>query len=207
MFSRLVPLLRPVKHRVALVVALELALVTTIFLRPWFIQRAIDRGFIQGADGLHVDVALVATMVAGLALSWAFRFGLAGFSQYVAGGTAISILNELRRRVFAHVQTLSVRYFDRTKAGRIVSRADRDVDTLEPLLIQGPPELLSALLRCVVLGACCSTPSRRTCSSAWSASCRSSPLRLALPSHRSARNWGARRRGAAAASPRTSSRR
>ena len=150
MFSRLVPLLGPVKHRVTLVVALELALVTTIFLRPWFIQRAIDRGFVPSADGLRVDTVLVLTMVAGLALSWVFRFGLAGFSQYVAGGTAIAILNELRRRVFAHVQTLSVRYFDRTKAGRIVSRADRDVDTLEPLLIQGPPELLSALLRCGV---------------------------------------------------------
>ncbi|HEY0714894.1 MAG TPA: ABC transporter ATP-binding protein, partial [Polyangia bacterium] len=43
-------------------------------------------------------------------------------------------------------------YFDRTKAGRIVSRADRDVDTLEPLLIQGPPELLSAVLRCFLAG-------------------------------------------------------
>jgi putative ABC transport system ATP-binding protein len=45
-----------------------------------------------------------------------------------------------------------VRYFDRAKAGRIVSRMDRDVDSLEPLLIQGPPELLSAILRCLVAG-------------------------------------------------------
>jgi ATP-binding cassette subfamily B protein len=45
-----------------------------------------------------------------------------------------------------------VRYFDQTKAGRIISRADRDVDALEPLLIQGPPELLSAVLRCAVAG-------------------------------------------------------
>ncbi|MFH4171052.1 ABC transporter ATP-binding protein, partial [Acinetobacter baumannii] len=30
----------------------------------------------------------------------------------------------------------------------IISRADRDVETLEPVLIQGPPELLSAILRC-----------------------------------------------------------
>jgi ABC-type multidrug transport system fused ATPase/permease subunit len=62
------------------------------------------------------------------------------------------VLADLRLRVFAHVQSLSVGYFDRTKAGRIISRADRDVDTLEPLLIQGPPELLSALLRCAVAG-------------------------------------------------------
>jgi ATP-binding cassette subfamily B protein len=57
------------------------------------------------------------------------------------------VLNACAARVFAHVQTLSVGYFDRTKAGRIISRADRDVDTLEPMLIQGPPQFLSAVLR------------------------------------------------------------
>jgi ABC-type multidrug transport system fused ATPase/permease subunit len=62
------------------------------------------------------------------------------------------VLNDLRISVFAHVQSLSVSYFDRTKAGRIMSRADRDVDILEPLLIQGPPEFLSAVLRLVISG-------------------------------------------------------
>lgn len=152
MFSRLLPLLEPVKRRVALVVALELLLVTTIFLRPWFVQQAVDRGFVAGSAGISVDTGWITLMVSGLAVSWVLRFALSGASQYVAGGIAIAVLNELRRRVFRHVQSLSVRYFDRTKAGRIVSRADRDVDSLEPLLVQGPPELLSALLRCVVAG-------------------------------------------------------
>lgn len=152
MFSRLLPLLQPVKLRVASVVVLELMLVSTIFLRPYFVGQVVDHGFVRDGDAIAVDVALTTAMVIGLAVSWALRFGLAGCSQYIAGGVAIQILNDLRRKVFAHVQTLSVRYFDRAKAGRIVSRADRDVDTLEPLLIQGPPELLSAVLRCVVSG-------------------------------------------------------
>ncbi|HKO90266.1 MAG TPA: ABC transporter ATP-binding protein [Polyangiaceae bacterium] len=152
MFARLLPLLAPVKRRVAAVVGLELLLVTTIFLRPWFIGHAIDEGFVVGPQGTVIDHGLVLTMLAGLGVSWMLRFALSGASQYIAGGTAIRILGDLRRRVFAHVQTLSVRYFDRAKAGRIVSRADRDVDTLEPLLVQGPPELLSALLRCAVSG-------------------------------------------------------
>jgi len=152
MFSRLLPLLRPVRWRVALVVLLELLLVTTIFARPQLLGYAIDHAFIRDASGVRVELGLVGLSSIGLAASWALRFGLAGASQYVAGGTALTILNDLRARVFAHVQTLSIRYFDRTKAGRIVSRADRDVDTLEPLLVQGPPELLSALLRCIVSG-------------------------------------------------------
>lgn len=152
MFGRLLPLLRPVRGRIGLVIALECLLVAAIFLRPWFIAQVIDHGLVRDGQGWVVNQAVVLLMLSGLIATWAARFLLAGLSQYLAGSAAISILNDLRMRVFSHLQSLSVRYFDQTKAGRIISRADRDVDMLEPLIIQGPPELLSALLRCVVAG-------------------------------------------------------
>lgn len=152
MFKRMLPLLGPVKGSIALAIGLEVLLVVSIFLRPWFIAEVIDHGLVRQEGGWRLDQTLVAWMAAGLALTWAVRFSIAGLSQYLAGSAAIRVLNDLRVRVFAHVQSLSVRYFDRTKAGRIISRVDRDVDALEPLLIQGPPELLSALLRCLGAG-------------------------------------------------------
>lgn len=152
MFWRLLPLLYAVRWRVSAVVLLEGLLVGAIFIRPWFLREVIDNGFTHTPQGLELNQTLVAWMAAGLALSWLVRFVLSGISQYLAGTAAIRILNALRIRVFAHVQALSVRYFDQTKAGRIISRADRDVDALEPLLIQGPPELLSAILRFTVAG-------------------------------------------------------
>ncbi|WP_018229119.1 ABC transporter ATP-binding protein [Methyloversatilis universalis] len=150
MFWRLLPLLTPVRGRIAAVVLLELLLVGAIFVRPWFLREVIDHGFVKTATGLVLDGDVITWMSIGIAASWVVRFVLSGLSQYLAGSAAIAILNDLRIRVFRHVQALSVRYFDQTKAGRIISRADRDVDALEPLLIQGPPELLSALLRFVV---------------------------------------------------------
>ena len=150
MFWRILPLIRPVKGKIALVIAIEIIMVSIIFLRPWFLKEVIDHGFIQTAQGIVLNTPLLAWMAAGTALTWAVRFGLAGVSQYFAGLAAITMLNDLRVRVFRHVQSLSIRYFDQTKAGRIISRADRDVDMLEPLLIQGPPEVLSAALRLVV---------------------------------------------------------
>lgn len=141
---RLLPLVRPVWRRVAAVIAIEILQVLVIFARPFLIGLVIDRGLRGGDD------ALVGWACAGLALTWGARFALGGVSQYFAGTAAIVVLNDLRSRVFAHVQTLSVGYFDRTKAGRIISRADRDVDMLEPLLIQGPPQLLSAVLRLLI---------------------------------------------------------
>lgn len=147
MTGRLLPLVRPVLALIAVVVAVELAQVAVIFLRPALIGWVIDKG-------LHgpVDPQIIGWACGGLALNWAARFGLGGLSQYCAGLAAIRVLNDLRARVFDHVQRLSVGYFDRTRAGRIIARADRDVDTLEPLLIQGPPEFLSTLLRLLVAG-------------------------------------------------------
>lgn len=152
MFTRLVPLLAPVRGRIGAVIGIEVLLVIAIFLRPKLIGIVIDHGFIHAKPHWLVNESTVLWAAVALAATWIFRFGLGGVSQYLAGSAAIHILNDLRVRVFAHVQGLSVGYFDRTKAGRIISRADRDVDMLEPLLIQGPPQLLSAVLRLVMSG-------------------------------------------------------
>ncbi|TGX54661.1 ABC transporter ATP-binding protein [Sphingomonas gei] len=147
MVRRLLPLLHPVRRLVAAVIAIELVQVLAIFARPLLIGLVIDRAL------QPFDAGLVAIACAGLAGTWALRFALGGLSQYFAGSAATELLNTIRSRVFAHVQSLSVGYFDRTKAGRIISRADRDVDTLEPMLIQCPPQLLSAVLRLVLAAA------------------------------------------------------
>ena len=150
MFRRMLPLLRPVRNFVLAASLFEALLVTSIFLRPWFIRDAIDHGVVADGGGWHADTQVLVWATAGLFATWVARFVLAGASQYLSGVAAVRVLNELRVQVFAHVQRLSVGYFDKAKAGRIIARVDRDVDTLEPLIIQGPPELLGSLMRCVV---------------------------------------------------------
>jgi ATP-binding cassette subfamily B protein len=152
MFMRLLPLLAPVKKWVLGAIIIEALLVAAIFMRPWLVSYLIDNGFIRSTDAINVNYDIILWTAIAFTLTWAARFVLAGFGQYFGGRAAIHVINELRIRVFTHVQKLSVGYFDRTKAGRITARADSDVNALEPLLIQGPPELLSALLRCVVAG-------------------------------------------------------
>jgi ATP-binding cassette subfamily B protein len=144
MLHRLAPLLRPVRAQIAGVVGIEFLQVLAIFARPLLIGLVIDAGL------RPFDAGIVLWACLGLAATWSLRFALGGVSQYLAGIAATEVLNGLRSQVFAHVQSLSVGYFDRTKAGRIISRADRDVDTLEPALIQGPPQFLSAILRLIL---------------------------------------------------------
>lgn len=148
MFHRLIPLIQPVKHLIIALIAVEFFQVLTIFVRPWVVKYVLDTGFIRDGQTILLNYSALTLAITVLLLSWIFRFGFAGLSKYLSGITAVKVINQLRQRIFDHVQSLHIGYFDKTKAGRIISRADRDVDMLEPVLVQGPPELLSAILRC-----------------------------------------------------------
>ena len=102
--ARLLPLVAPVWRPIAAVIGIEIAQVLAIFARPLLIGLVIDRGLRQTG----VDAGLIAWACVGLAATWGIRFTLGGLSQYCAGIAAIRVLNDLRARVFAHVQTLSV---------------------------------------------------------------------------------------------------
>jgi ABC-type multidrug transport system fused ATPase/permease subunit len=56
------------------------------------------------------------------------------------------MMNDLRMAVFEHIQRLSLSYFDRTHQGRIISRADTDIDALDRVLTWGANQLLSSVL-------------------------------------------------------------
>jgi len=150
--GRLLALLYPVRGQVALLVALEVVLVSSIFLRPWFLREVIDHGIVpvNGAYTLDLDWCLL--MAAGLFGVWIVRFAVGGLNQWLSGRLALRVLGDLRARVFTHVQSLSLRYFDRSRAGRIIARCDRDVDAMEAAVVQAPPEVLSTCLRCIGAG-------------------------------------------------------
>ena len=144
---RLLALLRPVLSKVILLIALEALLVASIFLRPWFLREVIDHGIVP-----HFDLRWCLWMAAGLMGVWVVRFVVGGFNQWLSGRIALRVLGDLRTRVFIHIQSLSMRYFDRSRAGRIIARCDRDVDAMEAAVVQAPPELLSTCFRCLGAG-------------------------------------------------------
>lgn len=148
MLNRLIPLIYPIRYLILALIAVEILQVLSIFVRPWAVKYILDHGFQKVAGNMVLHQSIILTALCILAVSWICRFALAGVSKYLSGRAALRVINDLRRRLFQHIQSLNIGYFDRTKAGRIISRADRDVETLEPVLIQGPPELLSAILRC-----------------------------------------------------------
>ena len=53
-------------------------------------------------------------------------------------------MNDLRLAVFEHIQRLSLNYFDKTHQGRIISRADTDIDSLDRIMTWGANQLLAS---------------------------------------------------------------
>ena len=106
-------------------------------------RDAIDEGVRAGnRERLYLDVAHLRG-----------QRGLLGVGTYLARLIELgqSIVLELRRDLFRHLTTLSLRYFSEQRAGWIISRLTSDVDTLTDVLNQAWRRSSSHAARCVAL--------------------------------------------------------
>ncbi len=98
---------------------------------PWFIQRIID-------DALTADRRdLLVPLVLGVLGVGVVRMVFAMIRRIVSGHVSLGVEYDLRGRIFAHVQRLSFRYFDRMPVGQLLSRATNDLQTVRFFLGYG----------------------------------------------------------------------
>ncbi|MDX6493776.1 MAG: ATP-binding cassette, subfamily multidrug efflux pump [Gaiellaceae bacterium] len=107
----------------------------------WLLVRsAIDRG-IRGHDKHYLTTIVIAYLLVN-ALGWILSAvlirGLAGVGQRIVLG--------LRRDLFDHLTSLSLRYFSEQRAGWIIARLTSDVDALSDVLSQGLPTLITNIV-------------------------------------------------------------
>jgi ABC-type multidrug transport system fused ATPase/permease subunit len=129
--GRLFTLVRPYRAK-AILSAVTLIIGTAIGLAsPFAAKFAIDRGIVPG-DRHALIFWTVAFVVAAL-LGW-----VASIAQtYLSAWVGQRVLADLRRDLFAHIQTLELGYFERNRAGWLISRLTNDVDALEQLVTDG----------------------------------------------------------------------
>ncbi len=107
---------------------------------PVLVKQGIDNGVASGSKG----VLFVASAIY-LVITLADLIDEMG-GTFVTGRTAQRIMMSLRIRIWAHLQRLSLDYYEREMAGRIMTRMTTDVDQFESLIENG---LLSALVSMV----------------------------------------------------------
>lgn len=136
---RLLGYLRPYWRRLLAILVLVVIAATSQALGPLLIGVAID-GAIAQRDGNELNrlmLLLLVVYVAGLA---------AGRYQFMLmGEVGQQVLAQLRSEIFAALQRMSLRFFDRRPAGELMSRVVNDTEVITQLMGQGLVQVLGSL--------------------------------------------------------------
>jgi ATP-binding cassette subfamily B protein len=122
----LLPFLRP--HRALLfgwLGALALSSSSTLFF-PWAFKQVIDQGFARGGNVDRWFLLLFGVAVV-LALATAVRF-------YCVSLLGERVIADLRRSLYSHLLSLDQSFFERTRAGELLSRLSADAELLRSVV-------------------------------------------------------------------------
>lgn len=145
LLRRLLAWARPYRSLLFLNLAGTVLAVASQLLGPKLIQLGIDHYLthITSATTAARGIFLISALYLGnLLLGWGLSVAQVRSSVYVGQG----MMNDLRLAVFQHIQRLSLSYFDKTHQGRIISRADYDIDAMDQVLTWGANMLLASAL-------------------------------------------------------------
>jgi ATP-binding cassette, subfamily B, bacterial len=136
-------LTRPYRGRTSLSVVSLLAATATALAPPFLAKYAVDDG-IRRHDLAKLWWIVGAFVLAGL-LNWAMSY----VQTYLTGWVGERILADLRIGLFRHLQRLSLGFYERTRAGVIISRLTNDVEAIDQLVTDGVTSLVQNTLTLV----------------------------------------------------------
>ncbi len=139
----LLELLRPYKWRVAAMFGALILSTAATLAPPPLAKLAIDSGITPG-DLRTLDLC-VAAFVASALIYW----GASYLQTYLVGWVGQRALQDLRIRIFAHLQCQSIGFYSRRRAGTLISRMTNDVQALDQLVTDGVVTLFQATLTLV----------------------------------------------------------
>jgi ABC-type multidrug transport system fused ATPase/permease subunit len=138
--STLARLTAPYKLRTTLAVVTLLLATLTSLAPPYLAKLALDDG-IRAQDYGRLVAIVIAFIVAGT-LNWL----MSGAQTYFTGWTGERILADLRNSLFRHLQRLSLGFYERNRAGVLISRLTNDVEALDQLVTDGVTSLFQNTL-------------------------------------------------------------
>jgi ATP-binding cassette subfamily B protein len=146
--STLYRLASPYKLRTSLAIISLLAATAASLVPPLLIGKAVDEVSHGRTSTLGwIVIAFVGAGLAGTVCSYA--------QTYFTGWTGERMLADLRNHLFRHLQRLSLGFYERNRAGVLISRLTNDVEALDQLVTDGVTSLvqnsLTLLLSAVVL--------------------------------------------------------
>jgi ATP-binding cassette subfamily B protein len=130
------------RFRVALLFVVVLIVIYTLLglVGPYLMGVAIDRYILtRDATGLG-QIALF--MLGAYLLNNLFQ----AIANWVMAGVSQKALQQMRRDLFNHMQTLPLSFFDRNPAGELMSRLTNDIDAINQAVAQNITSLIASVL-------------------------------------------------------------
>jgi ATP-binding cassette subfamily B protein len=138
--AMLVRLALPYRGRTFAAIGTLLAFTVIGLAPPYLAKLALDRGI---ADE---DLGALTWIVVGFLAAAALTFAFSSVQTYLTGWVGERVLADLRDRLFAHLQRLSLGFYERNRTGAVISRITNDVEALDQLVTDGVTSLVQNTL-------------------------------------------------------------
>lgn len=126
------PYIQKYRLRIIFLLCLIISVVTIDLTQPYLVKEAIDR-YIAVANPNAAAIVRMAAIYLGLVL---VSFGLTYYQDILLQYTGQSIVRAIRLNLFKHIQSLSLRFFDQTASGRIITNVVSDTEALNNFFTQ-----------------------------------------------------------------------
>ena len=133
-------LTKPYRFRTFLSVFSLLVATATALAPPFLAKYALD-------DAIHDKTGFRLTLVVALFVFVALaNWGMTYVETYMTGWVGERILADLRAQLFGHLQALSLGFYERNRAGVLISRMTNDVEAIDQLVTDGVTTLAQSTL-------------------------------------------------------------
>ena len=112
---------------------------------PFFVQKTIDEYIlVNDHQGL---INMVILLVGLIVVQGIVQY----LHTYLSGWLGQSVIHDIRVKLYRHLLSLRLRFFDRTPIGRLVTRNISDIETLSDIFSQGVAAIIGDILQIVVI--------------------------------------------------------
>lgn len=145
LFKRLISYTKPYKTTYYFVAVSAILLSGLAIAMPYLIKVLIDDYIIpQELSGIYI---VICVMIAALLLEVLLQFSFIFYANWLGQ----QVIRDLRLKLFSHMLSFKMKYFDKSAVGKLVTRAVSDIETIASIFSQGLFVIISDLLKMLVV--------------------------------------------------------
>ena len=120
----------PYRRKIYFAVVAVLSFTAMQLAIPLIIRYAIDHGMQTGGTGSQILLICIAAFAVAIGINFVASY----LQETLVGGVAEDVLFDIRKAMFTHLQRVSLSWMDKTEVGRLMSRLQGDVNSMQEFL-------------------------------------------------------------------------